>query len=67
MENKLHYNAVTPFLLEVLKVLMAAPEFKLFRLVGGTSLSLLRGYRESVDIDLFTACRAEFSHFSSNP
>ena len=29
-------------------------ELKLFRLVGGTGLSLYRGHRESVDIDLFT-------------
>ena len=33
---------------------MAAPEFDSFRLVGGTALSLQRGHRESVDIDMFT-------------
>ena len=33
---------------------MAAKEFDEFRLVGGTGLSLYRGHRESVDIDLFT-------------
>jgi hypothetical protein len=33
---------------------MAAPEFSLFRLVGGTALSLQLGHRISVDIDLFT-------------
>ncbi|MGP8214639.1 MAG: nucleotidyl transferase AbiEii/AbiGii toxin family protein [Bacteroidia bacterium] len=33
---------------------MAAPEFDSFRLVGGTALSLQRGHRESVDIDIFT-------------
>jgi len=33
---------------------MAAKEFDLFRLVGGTALSLHRGHRVSVDIDLFT-------------
>jgi hypothetical protein len=33
---------------------MAAPEFSLFRLVGGTALSLQLGHRVSVDIDLFT-------------
>jgi hypothetical protein len=33
---------------------MAAKEFNAFRLVGGTALSLLRGHRESVDIDLFS-------------
>lgn len=33
---------------------MIAEELKPFRLVGGTSLSLQIGHRESVDIDLFT-------------
>ncbi len=33
---------------------MGAREFKDFRLVGGTALSLYRGHRESLDIDLFT-------------
>lgn len=33
---------------------MNAHEFKAFRLVGGTSLSLQLGHRKSVDIDLFT-------------
>ncbi|WP_246104224.1 nucleotidyl transferase AbiEii/AbiGii toxin family protein [Mucilaginibacter corticis] len=33
---------------------MHADEFKDFRLVGGTSLSLQLGHRMSVDIDLFT-------------
>lgn len=32
---------------------MSLPELSDFRLVGGTALSLLRGHRESVDIDLF--------------
>ena len=34
--------------------LMSAPEFKSFRLVGGTSLSLQLGHRISIDIDLFS-------------
>jgi predicted nucleotidyltransferase component of viral defense system len=33
---------------------MALQEFAQFRLVGGTSLSLQLGHRESIDIDLFT-------------
>ncbi|MDN3725323.1 nucleotidyl transferase AbiEii/AbiGii toxin family protein [Aequorivita sp. SDUM287046] len=33
---------------------MAIEEFKSFRLVGGTSLSVQQGHKESVDIDLFT-------------
>lgn len=54
MENKLHYNTINPFLLSGIKTLMAAKEFDVFRLVGGTALSFYRGHRESVDIDLFS-------------
>jgi hypothetical protein len=54
MLNKLHYNVVNDLLLQVLNDLMANPIFDSFRLVGGTALSLFRGHRESVDIDLFT-------------
>lgn len=54
MANNLYYNTVNPLLLSVLKTLMAAKEFENFRLVGGTALSLYKGHRESVDIDLFT-------------
>ena len=54
MQNRLFYNIVTPQLLDILKTLMASQEFDAFRLVGGTALSLYRGHRESVDIDLFT-------------
>lgn len=50
----MYYNTVTPALKEVLEKLMQAPIFDPFRLVGGTSLSLQLGHRESVDIDLFT-------------
>jgi hypothetical protein len=54
MESKLHYNTTGQQLLGIIKTLMAAKEFNAFRLVGGTALSLLRGHRESVDIDLFS-------------
>jgi len=54
MGGKLHYNTTNPQLLSILKTLMTAVEFNAFRLVGGTGLSLLRGHRESIDIDLFT-------------
>lgn len=50
----LHYNTVSDTLRSTLILLMAAPIFSDFRLVGGTSLSLQIGHRESVDIDLFT-------------
>lgn len=54
MGNKLYYNTLKPLLIKVLKAIMAAKEFDVFRLVGGTALSLYRGHRESVDIDLFS-------------
>ncbi|MCU0408934.1 MAG: nucleotidyl transferase AbiEii/AbiGii toxin family protein [Bacteroidales bacterium] len=54
MKNILHYSAVDLFLLDSLKTIMNAGEFREFRLVGGTALGLYRGHRESIDIDLFT-------------
>lgn len=50
----LHLNTVSDLLWESLKTLMTIEEFNNFRLVGGTSLSLQLGHRESIDIDLFT-------------
>ena len=50
----LYYKTVNNLLKEVLLQLMAAKEFDKFRLVGGTSLSLQIGHRESIDIDLFS-------------
>lgn len=54
MKGRLHWNTVSPLLRSGLQQLMAEPIFDQFRLVGGTALSLLRGHRMSVDIDLFT-------------
>jgi len=54
MKNNLFFNTINPFLLSVLKTLMAAKEFDVFRLVGGTALSLHIGHRESAVIDLFS-------------
>lgn len=54
MSSKLFYSTVTPYLHKVLKQVMKAKEFEKFRLVGETSLSLQRGHRFSLDIDLFT-------------
>ena len=54
MRDKLYYNTVSPFLHETLVKLMEADEFKVFRLVGGTCLSLQLGHRKSIDIDLFS-------------
>ena len=54
MPTSLHYNTVNPFLLEALRCLMRSKLLDKFRLVGGTSLSLQRGHRVSLDIHLFT-------------
>lgn len=50
----LYRNTVSDLLWEALNTLMSIEEFNDFRLVGGTSLSLQQGHRESTDIDLFT-------------
>ena len=52
---KLHKESVSPNLLTILGKLMSADVFRDFILVGGTALSLQRGHRRSIDIDLFTA------------
>lgn len=51
---KLYLNTVSDLLWNSLNKIMEFDELKVFRLVGGTSLSLQLGHRESVDIDLFT-------------
>lgn len=50
----IYKNTVSDLLWETLYVLMTFEELNSFRLVGGTSLSLLLGHRKSVDIDMFT-------------
>jgi predicted nucleotidyltransferase component of viral defense system len=54
MKNELYLNTISPLLIEILNDLMGMEEFEMFRLVGGTALSLQIGHRLSVDIDLFT-------------
>jgi hypothetical protein len=49
----LQKQTVKPALLELLNFLMNQEIFKGYYLVGGTSLALQLGHRESVDIDLF--------------
>ncbi len=49
----LQTQTVVPDLLELLKKIMNEDLFKDFNLVGGTSLSLQLGHRNSIDIDLF--------------
>jgi predicted nucleotidyltransferase len=50
----LYWDTVSNELRDILVKLMQANEFREFRLVGGTALSLYLGHRISVDIDLFT-------------
>lgn len=49
----LHTQTVNSRLLEILTALMNHSYFNNFYLVGGTSLALQIGHRESIDIDLF--------------
>lgn len=51
---RLHYETVVPLLRKTLNDIMGNSAFEPFYLVGGTSLSLRLGHRESIDIDLFT-------------
>ena len=50
----IYWNTVETRLKNTLIASMSAEEFKEFRLVGGTALSMHLGHRMSVDIDLFT-------------
>ena len=61
---KIYRDTVTDTLWKVLNDLMQFQELKPFRLVGGTSLSLLLGHRKSVDIDLFTDAEYQSLDFS---
>ncbi|MBO4601871.1 MAG: nucleotidyl transferase AbiEii/AbiGii toxin family protein [Salinivirgaceae bacterium] len=49
----LHYETIDARTLDLLKRLLAIPEFHNLRLVGGTALALQLGHRISVDLDLF--------------
>ncbi len=50
MTNTLFYNTVGTRLLSALQLLMKSDEFSMFRLVGGTSLSLqfLKTFRKQI-------------------
>ncbi len=49
----LHYETLHPASLELLKTLMSQDELHDMRLVGGTSLALQYGHRQSVDLVFF--------------
>ena len=49
----LYYKTISPSTLQLLKDLHRLPLLQETRLVGGTSLALQLGHRNSVDLDLF--------------
>ncbi|TRX40389.1 nucleotidyl transferase AbiEii/AbiGii toxin family protein [Flavobacterium restrictum] len=49
----LQKQTVVPELMELLNKIMSEKLFSDFNLVGGTSLALQMGHRNSIDIDLF--------------
>lgn len=51
----LHYETIHTGTLQLLKELQALPFLQESRLVGGTSLALQLGHRNSIDLDLFGA------------
>lgn len=59
----LQTQTVVPELLELLKKIMNDELFQDYYLVGGTSLSLQMGHRNSIDIDLFGNCEINQSLF----
>jgi predicted nucleotidyltransferase component of viral defense system len=50
----LHKETISQELTRVARVLVAAPELGVFRIVGGTAVALHIGHRTSVDIDFFS-------------
>ena len=59
----LQTQTVVPDLMELLRELMKVEQFSNFFLVGGTSLSLQIGHRNSIDIDLFGKQEIDFGVF----
>lgn len=59
----LQTQTVVPELMELLKEIMNEELFRDFYLVGGTSLSLQMGHRNSIDIDLFGNCEINQNEF----
>lgn len=50
----MYWKTINSLLKDTLNILMKSHEFREFRLVGGTALSLQLGHRMSIDIDMFT-------------
>lgn len=59
----LQTQTVVPELMELLKKIMSENTFSDFNLVGGTSLALQMGHRNSIDIDLFGNSEINFPLF----
>jgi hypothetical protein len=59
----LQTQTVVPELMELLKKIMSEKTFSDFNLVGGTSLALQIGHRNSIDIDLFGNQPIDFELF----
>jgi hypothetical protein len=57
----MHYKALLPGTLEVLKLLMKLPRLQAYNLAGGTSLALQIGHRRSLDLDLFGEAEMDFN------
>ena len=62
----LSFQTVEPHTLELLRSLMALPLLSETRLVGGTSLALQYGHRNSVDLDFFGILDDDLLAFRDN-
>ena len=62
----LSFQTVEPHTLELLRSLMALPSLSETRLVGGTSLALQYGHRNSVDLDFFGILDDDLLAFRDN-
>ena len=62
----LHTQTVEAATLDLTRTLINDPELSSFNLVGGTALSLMMGYRKSIDIDLFTNRDFDAQYLSSH-
>jgi hypothetical protein len=60
----LQTQTVSSELLELLNKIMKLSQFDDFLLVGGTSLALQIGHRNSIDIDLFGKCEIDEELFT---
>lgn len=62
----LHYETIKPDTLHLLEQLQSLDSLKDCRLVGGTSLALQIGHRESIDLDLFGTISADIEELCAD-